>query len=152
MKRQLLCMAALACLLAFVGQTPADQGERYDNTETVPASQLRGTWIAVSMEQGGRKENLPNGVEMKFTFDKGKLAVNEGGRATVGSYITNDARNPKEIDLIPPKDLKGAEVIKGIYRVDGDTLKLSFTRGGNRPKGFNPKVNESGVITFKRKK
>jgi uncharacterized protein (TIGR03067 family) len=152
MARALLGMAALLSLLVLCSQTAADQGERTDNGETVLAAQLRGTWVAVSIEQAGRKEDPPKGQELTFTFEAVKVVINEGTRITEGTYITNDTKNPKEIDLIPPKDLRGGDPIKGVYRIDGDTLKLAFSRRGARPSTFDGKDNEGGVITFKRKK
>jgi uncharacterized protein (TIGR03067 family) len=152
MKRQLLGPASLACLLVLLSQAAADQSERSDNTETVVvAGQLRGTWVAVSMEQGGRKEQAPKDRELVFTFDAGKLIIIEGKHTEEGSYTINEAKALKEIDLIPPMGIKEA-TIKGIYQIDGDTLKLAFNRGGARPTGFDGKDNDGGVIIFKRKK
>jgi uncharacterized protein (TIGR03067 family) len=153
MTRQLPRLTVLASLLALSGLAAADQGERTDNSETTVAGQLRGTWVAVSLEHGGKKEDPPKGRELTFVFDGGKLLINEGNHPEEGSYKTNDSKSLREIDLIPPKKLKNnAETIKGIYRIDGDTLKLAFTHRGARPTGFDAKDEESGVITFKRKK
>ena len=151
MMRRLLRMAALGCLLLLGSRLAADQGERTDNAETVVASQLRGAWVAVSMESGGRKEEAPKNRELMLTFEGGKLSVLEGKHTEEGTYTIRDARTPNEIDMVPSRDLKGAPMLKGIYRIDGDTLKLAFSRGGPRPTAFESKDNNSVVIIFKRK-
>jgi uncharacterized protein (TIGR03067 family) len=152
MTRRLLGITLLCCLLLWRGPAMGDQGERTANYETTVANQLRGTWVAVSLEHGGKQEAPPNGEELTFTFDGGKLIIKESRRTEEGSYTTNDTKNPMEIDLIPSKNVPKEATIKGIYRIDGDTLKLAFTRGGARPTRFDAKDDNSGVITFKRKK
>ncbi|SRR5579872_5155527 len=152
MKQPLRTMALMCLLCCPVLSVAWDGGERTDNSETTVTNQLRGTWVAVLLEHGGKQEVPPNGDDFMFTFDGGKLLIKEGKHTEEGGYTTNDAKNPKEIDLIPPKNLPKEKAIKGIYRIDGDTLKLAFTRGGARPSGFEAKDDNIGVITFKRKK
>jgi uncharacterized protein (TIGR03067 family) len=154
MTRQLLRMGALVCLLVLPSLTVADQGERTDNSETIVAGQLRGTWVAVSMERKGHKEEAPKNRELTFAFDVAKVLITEGTHKEEWSYQNRDTRTPWEIDLIPMKGQPQPPglIIKGIYRIDGDTLKLAFRMGGSRPSAFESKDDESGVITFKRKK
>src|SRR5947207_452465 len=113
MTYRLLGMTVLCCLLTLRGPVVADQGERTDNYETTVASPLRGTWVAVSMERGGKQEAPPNGEELTFTFDGGKLIIKEHMHTEEGSYTTNATKNPMEIDLIPPKNLPKEKAIKG---------------------------------------
>ena len=152
MTGQLLRAAALASLLVAGNLATADQGERTDNAETVVTGQLRGTWVAVSMERAGKNELPPNNRELVFTFDAAKVKVTEGMHTEEMSYQHREAKTPWEIDLTEVKGGPQGLTIKGIYRIDGDTLKLSFSIGGTRPTTFTSKDQESGVITFKRKK
>jgi uncharacterized protein (TIGR03067 family) len=152
MTRHLLRTAALASLLMVGNVATADQDERSDNADTVITGQLRGTWVAVTMERGGKTETAPNNRELVFTFDTAKVTVTEGMHTEEMSYQHREAKTPWEIDLTEVKGGPQGLTIKGIYRIDGDTLKLAFSIGGTRPKTFTSSDNESGVIIFKRKK
>jgi uncharacterized protein (TIGR03067 family) len=152
MTRKLLGMAVLCLLLVLHGQTVADQGERTANSETVIAGQLRGTWVAVSMERGGRKEEAPKERELTFTFEGDKVTITEGKHTEQWPYQQRDTKTPWEIDFVPSMDHKGEPTYKGIYRIDGDTLKIAVARRGARPTGYDHTDDDSAVFLFKRKK
>jgi uncharacterized protein (TIGR03067 family) len=76
-------------------------------------------------------------------------------RNETGSYKTNDTKRLKEIDLTTPRNGNAAvtETMKGLYQIDGNTLKIAFAINGpmgDRPTGFD--ANEVGVVILKRKK
>ena len=155
MWRKRLGLATLLCMMAWCGSAAArDRGEPTDNAETTIASRLQGSWVMVSVEIMGMKRDAPQGQEVVFTFKGNKLIISQGmGSEEEGAYKLNDSKLPKEIDLI---DLKknGKETLKGIYQLDGDTLKIAFSGpgggGGPRPTAFTGK--DVGVVIFKRKK
>jgi uncharacterized protein (TIGR03067 family) len=99
--------------------------------------------------------DLPKGQEQTLTFENGKVTMKQAVRNETGAYKTNTAKSLKEIDLITPKNgnAKDTETMKGVYRIDSDTLKIAFSMPGpmtNRPSGFDAK--DIGIIILKRKK
>jgi len=153
MTRKLLGMAALLCLVALQSHAAArDKGSPTESDKTVVASRLQGTWVMVSIEIMGMKIEGPKGQELAFTFDGDKFIVHEAMHREEGSYKVDETKNPKAIDLVAPMG-KMKETIKGIYQLEGDTLKIAFSPegpNGNRPTTFDAKV--TAIIVFKRKK
>jgi len=121
-----------------------------------PAS-IVGEWTGEKATMGGMDLPVPaGGIAMTFTED-GKLIIREGKRDTKesGSYKLDAKKDPAEIDLMPPADKKDP-TIAGIYKIDGDTLTLAFTRGAPgdpRPTKFeSPAGSAVMLMTLKREK
>jgi uncharacterized protein (TIGR03067 family) len=153
MTRKLLGMAALLCLVAWQSHAVAwDKGTPTETGETTIASRLQGTWMLVSVEIMGMKIEGAMGQILAFIFDGNKCIVVENMSREEGSYKVDDTKTPKTIDLTPPMG-KGMGTIKGIYQLDGDTLKIGISPegpNGNRPSGFDAK--DVGIVVLKRKK
>jgi uncharacterized protein (TIGR03067 family) len=116
-----------------------------------------GEWIGEKAHAGGKELPVPEGgITFTFAADGG-LTVKEGNRQKpdAGSYKLDPKKDPPEIDLIPPTDKK-EPLLPGIYKLDGDTLTLCFSRGGpggERPKNFeSPEGSQVIVMTLKRAK
>jgi uncharacterized protein (TIGR03067 family) len=152
MKRSLLGVAAVLCLSVFGSHADADRGDRTDNAETTVAAALRGTWAVESFEVMGMKIDVPMAQRPTLTFDNGKAIMNDGMRREETTYKTNDSKTPKEIDINEPRN-QGNQTIKGIYKIEGDTLKIAFSANGPgnaRPTTFDAK--DAGVMVLKRTK
>jgi uncharacterized protein (TIGR03067 family) len=110
---------------------------------------LQGTWALVSGEHDGQPipEEVAKTIKLAFTGDKVTLHHND--QKNEGTFKLHSDKKPKGIDL----DMENGAV-KGIYQLDGDTLKLANAKPGDeRPKEF-PKKEGSGltVATLKRQK
>ena len=121
------------------------------------APSIVGEWVGEKAVAGGKDLPVPEGgVGFTFTED-GKLQVREGKREKPdgGTYKVDPKKDPAEIDLMPPADKKEPPV-HGIYKLDGDTLTLAFSRGNpaaGRPTKFeSPEGSDVVVITLKRAK
>ena len=114
---------------------------------------LVGEWLGESGVRGGKPENPPPGTSLTFTAD-GKVMFKEGGDAKPeeGSYKSDPKKTPGEIDITPPDAPKG-EMLRGIYKIEGDTLTMCFSLRGERPTEFaSPPGTEVMLITCKRAK
>ncbi|HEX3152581.1 MAG TPA: TIGR03067 domain-containing protein [Gemmataceae bacterium] len=116
-----------------------------------------GMWEGEKAVAGGKELPVPPGG-ISFTFEEdGKLHIREGKRDKMdtGSYKLDPKKDPAEIDLMPPADKK-EPIVSGIYKIDGDTMTLAFSRGapgGARPTKFeSPEGSEVIVMTLKRVK
>ncbi len=116
---------------------------------------ILGTWKIEKLDTGGAggpsKEDLET---MRFIFNKdGKMAMVAGspGEKKEGEYKTDPAAKVKTIDLV-----RGDRVQLGIYELDGDTLKICMTEGGQkdakRPTEMKPDGKNVAVFTLKRMK
>lgn len=91
--------------------------------------QIQGTWKVVEAEQDGMKPPQQFLDNFKVTF-KGDKAVPEGVQGSEATFKLDSDKKPRQIQ-ITPNEGGGSRVMKGIYQIDGDTLKLCFRRGEN---------------------
>jgi uncharacterized protein (TIGR03067 family) len=114
---------------------------------------LVGEWAAETAVVGGKREDPPPGTTWAFTAD-GKSVLKVGAQAAGGldaTYKADRKADPATVDISAGP--KGTPM-KGIYRVEGDTLTLCLTQeGDDRPKAFeSPAASKAILITLKRVK
>jgi uncharacterized protein (TIGR03067 family) len=114
---------------------------------------LIGEWLAESAIQGGKPDPPPPGATVTFTKE-GKFVVKEGKDTRHEAEFTHDAKkDPAEIDISEGEPGKGSRTMKGIYKIEGDTLLICLTREGERPKTFDsPAGSPNVLVTLKRPK
>lgn len=119
------------------------------------ADKIQGTWTCVSGEKDGTPIPADVVKQLKLKLTKDKYATRKGDELLFESEYKLDAsKKPAEIDIIGTEgDLKG-KAAKGIYQLDGDTLKLCYVMpGGERPKEFSAKAGSGATFTvWKRSK
>ena len=110
---------------------------------------LQGPWRMVSGERNGEKipEDEAKSVIRSFTDDTFE-AKRDGTTITKGKVKLDPSQKPKAIDVI----MKGQDdedvTLKGIYEVDGDSMKTCLAPPGqDRPKEFSSK-EDSGHMHY----
>jgi len=97
------------------------------------ATDLTGEWVVESSVANGRPR--PTGKEpQRYVFAAdGTWTIYRGERKLYGNraYRTDPAADPPAITLKYEADLQDGSEAQGIYRVNGDTLTLCYTRSGN---------------------
>src|SRR5262245_72416 len=114
---------------------------------------IKGTWSFVSIEVPKGEKGPPDEAlkEMKMVFGEDKVTIKFGkDEDKPAAYQLDPSKKPKEIDIMPEgKD----KTLKGIYTLEGDTLKMCVSEKGVRPKEFKPDAeSKTGVMTLKREK
>jgi uncharacterized protein (TIGR03067 family) len=108
-----------------------------------------GEWIVDSVQTVG-KARPPGKGEMRYVFAAdGKWRVYRGERLVGGEdrgFNTNPKTNPPTIDLILDTTEQEPPTQLGIYKIEGDTLKLRINRTGTRPTSFEVSSDLPGTL------
>ncbi len=137
---QLLFVAACGLLLAA--------SETKEKPLMGDHEKIQGAWALQSGERHGKP--LPDEVIKHITliFSADKLITKNKDRKTEAAFKLDPSKEPKEIDL----DMDG-NIGKGIYQLDGDTLKIAHGEVGDaRPKEFPKASSVLTVLVLKREK
>lgn len=132
MKLQMLVVVACGLSVAMAIAQEGDQ------------EKLEGKWKLTRYERAGaEKPLLKNDIAI---IAKGKLTFAYGKNLGVK---LDPAKTPKEIDLVNA-GMNKRETWKGIYELQGDTLKFCVATGSDqtRPKEFTTKGVDSSVMYF----
>ncbi len=104
---------------------------------------LQGDWKAVAGWRDGAE--LPKGEaeRVKVQFTETKMIVKENGHDEEAAFTLDSQNNPPHIDF----ELKKIGMkFQGIYQVDGERLKLCFSRSGRRPASFDTRKDDETVV------
>lgn len=117
------------------------------------AENIQGIWTVVSAERDGKKMPEKETKNVKVTFKDGVMSVSREARDEKAGYKLDPAKKPKTIDFTPDQDKKEKPAL-GIYELDGDNLKLCWSKeGGARPTEFVSKADSDVMlIVLKREK
>src|SRR5687767_8467006 len=116
---------------------------------------LVGEWTRVSYTFAGQARPVGD-PPLTYAFTAaGEWAMYRGARKPgdrAGAYAADPTLDPPAIDLTPEPGRGGDRPIRGIYRIEGDTLTLCVSHGGGaRPASFESNVaNGTTVYVFKR--
>jgi uncharacterized protein (TIGR03067 family) len=127
MKQVLL--AGVVCALFAIGARAQEQGKTDEE-------KIQGTWSFVSVEKGGIDVNDDFVKDAKVTITVDRVKIAAGGKDMEAGYKLDASKKPKHMDIVISDGGKEL-VLKGIYALDGDELKVCF--GGpadNRPTEF----------------
>src|SRR5262245_38605248 len=87
---------------------------------------LQGTWVVESVERGGKKVDLETekDVPRKISFEGDKVKVVAGEKDREATFKLGKDGECCTID-ITPTDAEGKDkMMKAIYKLEGDTLKI----------------------------
>jgi uncharacterized protein (TIGR03067 family) len=129
-------------LVLVVSQARADDKEDKEK--------LQGEWRLVSREQNGESETIETRAKFKFEGDN----IHSSHPPYDGSFSVDSSKKPKTIDITIKDGRVDGKVWKGLYELDGDTLKICFgsIEMPDRPAEFKSKGDQVFVFTYKRVK
>jgi uncharacterized protein (TIGR03067 family) len=141
---------ALVTLFCTLGLTASgDTGARADDKADVEKElkKFQGTWTFESVEADGKEAPAAEFKDTRILFEGSKHTVKKGDEVIqVGTQKLDPSKSPKTIDVTVTDGLNKGAVMLGIYKIDGDTLKVCFDpEGKKRPTEFK---SASGSQTF----
>jgi len=135
-------------LLGFLAVRPAAA----DDAVKAELDKLQGTWQLVSAETDGKAAPAEQLKKVRVVIKGSKHSVYFGDSAVAKEipFSIDPSRKPKETtDMLPD-----GKQIKGIYELNGDTLKSCVASPGKeRPTAFSAKAGSGHTLrVFKRVK
>jgi uncharacterized protein (TIGR03067 family) len=126
-----------------------------DDAPADAQKKLQGTWLAVEAERDGKAAEDVVGHRLFFKGQRFEIASKTGKLLYHGTVTLHPDRKLPAIDFKHDgQELKG-KIWKGIYALDGNTLKICDNGpdpAKNRPTAFTAKAGSGHiVIVFKRK-
>jgi uncharacterized protein (TIGR03067 family) len=114
--------------------------------------ELQGNWVATSWKRGDAevgKDAVATELTIKqdtYEFPKGINRISKKGKFKI------DAAKGT-IDFMPEDGPAAGKSLLGVYKVEGDTLKLCFTSAGReRPKDLRTADRSTVLATYEKKK
>jgi uncharacterized protein (TIGR03067 family) len=107
---------------------------------------MQGDWAAVSYVRDGQKLPDDDAQALFRTVKDNQYTVYQYRKAIgQGTFTLDAAKKPRTIDAMP----KGqTQAMRGIYEIDGKTLKLCFAPAGkDRPTDFTAKEGTGHALT-----
>jgi uncharacterized protein (TIGR03067 family) len=141
MKRYALGLAAIGLLMAANAPQGGDTQKELQK--------FQGAWSVVALEINGRKAPAELLKNSRVEFKGDKYTFRSGEQTVEGTVTRADpSKTPKEIDTQHSTGASKGKTVKGIYEVEGDTLKLRLGIPGDseRPKTFVLKAGEPGRL------
>jgi uncharacterized protein (TIGR03067 family) len=117
---------------------------------------LQGSWTATQAERDGQAADDVVGHRLSFMGNGFRILAKDGKRLYAGTFRVDPRAKPSAIDFAHTEGTLKGKAWKGIFALDGDTLKVvdnapNPDRG--RPAAFEAKSGSGHVfITFKRTK
>ena len=127
-------------------------------THTTRADDLKameGTWKVEVAEAGGKpvESDELKALVVTITGDRYEVLTKDGKDA--GTLKLDESQKPKTMDATDTEGLDAGKVIKAIYELSGDTLRVCYAVDGEsgRPKELATKEDSPWLlVTYKREK
>jgi uncharacterized protein (TIGR03067 family) len=115
---------------------------------------MEGKWTIASAEAGGRNVDSEEMKALVVTImgDHYELLTKEGPDG--GSLKLDETQTPKTMDATKTEGLVVGKVIKAIYEISGDTMRVCYALDGSaRPAEFATKEGSPWLlVTYQREK
>jgi uncharacterized protein (TIGR03067 family) len=156
-------MVGLLGLLSWAVSAPgALADDKKDGEQDKEAAALQGTWKVEAHDIRGQpasKKFLAQGHQWVFAKDGGITMKDKDGVGGKGTFRLDPKKDPKTLDItlepgLPPgprAKVPEKEVLKCIYALDGDALKVCYGLSDARPSGFESRAEPAtGLVVLRR--
>ena len=107
---------------------------------------LNGSYVGGGGETNGKPFNKEDLKDFKLVIKGSQYTLNAGtGESVQGIQTVDTTKSPKTIDATDGSGRNKGKTILGIYEINGDEFKVSFSMPGKpRPTKFTTEKDESG--------
>jgi len=107
---------------------------------------LNGSYVGGGGETNGKPFNKEDLKDFKLVIKGNQYTLNAGtGESVQGIQTVDTTKSPKTIDATDGSGRNKGKTILGIYEINGDEFKVSFSMPGKpRPTKFTTEKDESG--------
>ncbi|HEX2501658.1 MAG TPA: TIGR03067 domain-containing protein [Methylomirabilota bacterium] len=141
-----MCWLILGTWLVPAFAQPAEEAQK----------KLQGTWTATKAERDGEAADDVVGHRLSFAGNRFTIRSKEGKLLYAGTVRVDQSAKPAAMDFEHAEGALKGKAWKGIYALDGDTLRVcdnapNLDKG--RPAAFEAKSGSGHVlVTFRRAK
>jgi uncharacterized protein (TIGR03067 family) len=132
--RTIAVLAALVMILAGNLTLIHAQGEG-------DRDKIQGSWTVSTGEKAGRKAPAEGLKDVRMTFSGGKFTWKTGEKEMEGTFSLDATKTPREISM----SAEGRK-LAGIYRFEGDELRIRVGLGDDRPTDFATKAGAKVLL------
>ena len=140
---------------ALVGASVLSGGDAADAIKKDKAA-LQGTWKVTASISKGDKATAEEIKDLHLIFRGDAILVREDGKAQENFIFNLDPlKKIKEVDLILKVGPQKGRIDRGIYEIDGDTLRICIqsNKDSPRPRDFrSPAGSDLWLVTLQRSK
>jgi uncharacterized protein (TIGR03067 family) len=154
-------LVGLLSLLSWATSAPGALADDKKDGEQNKDAALQGAWKVEIHDIRGRpasKQFLAQEHQWLFTKD-GITMKDKDGVGRKGTFRIDPKKDPKSLDIAlepglqpgPRAKAPDKEVVKCIYSLNGDTLKICYGLSGARPSAFESKAEPAtGLVVLRR--
>jgi len=131
--KKIFAILFMACVLAAADTAKVDE-------------KLNGSYVGGGGETNGKPFNKEDLKDFKLVIKGSQYTLNSGtGESVQGIQTVDITKSPKNIDATDGSGRNKGKTILGIYEINGDEFKVSFSMPGKpRPTKFTTEKDESG--------
>jgi uncharacterized protein (TIGR03067 family) len=141
-----------------------DSGKKIANDgDAKDSEKLQGTWLlsdvkVAAPEDAEFQAKKMKGLKIIFSGESVTYTGNKKEKDLAGKYFLDPTKSPKEIDIVLKESGKDARVIRGVYELKTERLKICYNaseealgKGSRRPASLEP-GDMDVVMTLEREK
>jgi uncharacterized protein (TIGR03067 family) len=107
---------------------------------------LAGAWTCVSAVNNGKPLGEDVVKQLRLTLTDKRYKTEKGRQVLFdGIYKVDPGQRPKHIDITAPEGEQGGKTSKGIYALEGDTLKMCYA-DKDRPTDFDSNPGSAATL------
>lgn len=103
----------------------------FAGTDDADRRALVGSWKAVSLQKNGEDISLEAAEDTRLVFKADGYAIRKGNESLEdGTYRLGGQGDERELDTMPTNGPDRGKTIRGIYQLEGDTLRMCLAPPG----------------------
>jgi uncharacterized protein (TIGR03067 family) len=145
-----ICRTLLAFAVMLVGIDVSADDVKDDAKDDLKA--IQGTWDLVRIERDGKALKAQEDTRAITTGNK--FVIKTGDKViAAGTFKLDPSKKPKTLETTYTEGPNKGKTLKGIYHLDGDTLKfcVATSPDGERPTEFKTKPDSGAFLAVYKK-